>query len=219
MSSLRPRASLLTVIAFLLCSCTVVPPREPPSAPAGELWQQRAPRLQALSDWSFNGRAAVDGPELPSRTVRINWSAAGAAYRLSFMSPLGQQVAELAGDAVVASLRVPGEETRSAASPEALLHDALGWSAPLRGLRYWVRGLPAPAAEPLTGDDAGSDVQGDIRLDLDDWGRLTALAQDGWDVRIDRYTEVGNLELPRRLTLSREGLRIRLLIDEWRLES
>lgn len=209
------RASLLAFIVLLLCSCTVVPPREPPQAPADELWQQRVRQLQALSAWSFNGRVAVNGPDIPSRTIRITWSAVGASYRLSLMTPFGQQVAELTGAAGVASLRRPGEETRTAGSPEALLYDALGWTAPLRELRYWVRGLPAPDAGSAFTGDIASDTRSTVRLD--EWGRLVAVMQDGWDVRIDRYGESEGLELPRRLTVSRGDLRIRLLIDEWKL--
>jgi outer membrane lipoprotein LolB len=212
--SARARALLLVVVTLMLCSCAVFTPRELPQTSADELWQQRAQRLQELSDWSFNGRAAVDGRNFPSRTVRVTWSAVGASYRMSFMTPFGQQLAELAGDTDVASLRVPNEETRSAASPEALLYETLGWSVPLRALCYWVRGLPAPDSM----SDSTPDLATRSGTQLDAKGRLVAVMQDGWEVKIDRYAEVAGLELPRRLTVSREGLRIRLLIDEWRLE-
>lgn len=199
----RRRGPLLAGV-LLLCSCTVAPPREPPQADADVLWRQRAAQLQALEQWSFNGRAAVSGPGIASRTVRVNWTVAGDAYELAFMSVLGQRVAELTGDADGASLRVPREEARSAGTPEELLDQALGWTAPVRGLRYWVLGLPAPA--PLFGREPA---------ELDPWGRLVTLDQDGWHVEITRYIETGGLELPQRLTLTHPRLRIRLVIDEW----
>ena len=201
------RGGFLLAGALLLVGCAAPTPREPPRVEAGVLWQQRAAQLQALDAWSFNGRAAVSGPGIASRTVRVSWSMAGDAYELAFMSVLGQRVAELSGGADGATLRLPREEPRSAGTPEELLDEALGWTAPVRGLRHWVLGLPAPS--PLFGREPA---------ELDPWGRLLGLDQDGWRVEFDRYTEAGGLELPQRLTLSHPRLRIRLLIDEWKLE-
>lgn len=198
------RRGLLFASALLLCSCAAVPPREPPAAEPGVLWQERAERLRALNDWSFNGRAALSGPDTGSRTVRVNWTMSGDEYHLAFMSILGQRVAELRGDAGGAELRLPNEEPRTAPRAEALLAEVLGWTAPVEALRYWVLGLPAPA--PLFGREPG---------ELDPWGRLLALEQEGWRVEFGQYTEAGGLELPKRLALHHPRLRIRLVIDEW----
>jgi len=198
----------LLLVTLVLTACAAVAPREPPTEDATVLWQQRAAVLEGLSDWSFNGRAAVSGPDVPSRTVRVNWAMSGDAYHLAFMSVLGQRVAELNGDPAGAELRLPREEPRRAAGAEELLADALGWTAPLDALRYWVIGLPAPA--PRFGRDPP---------ELDAWGRLVGLEQEGWRVDYAQYTEADGLELPRRMTLDHPRLRIRLVIDEWNLGS
>lgn len=198
------RGFLLAAVFLLLEACATVPsPSVPPGVPAELLWQQRAEQLQALDDWSFNGRAAVSGEGIESRSVRVHWLMSGGRYEVAFLSVLGQRLAELAGDAAGASLRLSGEEPRHAPTPEALMESALGWTAPVRSLRYWVRGLPAP-------DAAGP-------LELDPAGRLIRLEQDGWQVAFERYAATGGLELPRRLILTHPQLRIRLLVDEWSL--
>jgi outer membrane lipoprotein LolB len=189
--------------ALLAAGCSIAPPREPPDADAGELWLQRTQQLGHLAGWTFSGRAALSGDEVPSRTVRIHWRQENGAFDIAFQSLLGQRVAELSGDAGGVTLRMPGEEPVVAAGSRELLGAALGWSAPVESLRYWVLGLPDPAAR---GDP-----------DLDPWGRAVRLRQDGWLVEFAQYVGVGALELPRRLTVTHPGLRIRLVIDQWDL--
>lgn len=191
--------------ALLLSACAAVPPLPPPGDEPGVLWARRAPLLEAMSDWSVNGRAAVRGEGIDGRSVRFHWEMAGEAYELSFMSPLGQRVAEIEGGPARAVLRLPDGETRSATSADALLESALGWSAPISSLRHWVRGLPGPS--PLFGAEP----------ELDPWGRITTIEEDGWRVELDRYRSVGEVDLPGRLRLEHPRLQIRLVLDDWAL--
>jgi outer membrane biogenesis lipoprotein LolB len=47
--------------------------------------------------------------------------------------------------------------------------------------------------------------------------RLSALSQSGWHIDYTAYTSVASQALPSRLTLQREAVRVRLLVDEWHL--
>lgn len=196
------RAVPLLALA-LAAGCSVAPPREVPEAPAEMLWETRAGQIGALESWAFNGRAALSGDEVASRTVRIRWQQAGGDFAIAFQSPIGQRLAELSGDADGVTLRLPGEAPVVAADSSALLEAALGWYAPVESLRYWVLGLPDPAARGVP--------------ELDPWGRVTRLRQDGWIVDYAQYVDAGGFELPRRLTVSHPGLHIRLVIDRWDL--
>lgn len=195
---------MLALIVLLAGGCSVAP-KQMPDADSAELWQQRAPQLEALADWTFSGRAALSGAEVPSRTVRIRWRQTNDAFDIAFQSPIGQRVAELGGDGNGIELRLPGEPPVVAGDSRELLTTALGWSAPVESLRYWVLGLPDP------------DALG--KPELDAWGRLARLWQDGWLVEYGQYAAVGALELPRRLTVTHPDLRIRLVIDRWELET
>ncbi len=200
MASLRAVPLLALALA---AGCSVAPPRGLPEAPPEVLWEAHAGRLGALEAWAFNGRAALSGDEVPSRTVRIRWQQADGDFDIAFQSPIGQRLAELSGNTDGVTLRLPGETPVVAADSAELLEAALGWSAPVESLRYWVLGLPDPAAQGAP--------------ELDPWGRVTRLWQDDWIVEFAQYVDVGNLELPRRLTVSHPGLRIRLVIDRWDL--
>jgi outer membrane biogenesis lipoprotein LolB len=39
--------------------------------------------------------------------------------------------------------------------------------------------------------------------------------QDGWDVRLGDFEKVGGIVLPSKIYLSKEGLKIKLVVDEW----
>lgn len=194
-------AALLVSSALLLGACSVTPTRELPDIPADELWSERQQRLLAMDAWEFRGRAAVSGRDVPSRTIRIHWAQGDDTFDLAFMTLLGQRVAEMSGEPGEVVLRMPGEEPIAAADSRELLTRVMGWSAPVESLRYWVLGLPHPLA--------------DDEVEIDAWGRMTQLQQGEWQVELDRYIEVGALDLPRRLIVVHPELRIRLIIDNW----
>jgi outer membrane lipoprotein LolB len=97
--------------------------------------------------------------------------------------------------------RLSGDEAGAA------LAARLGFEAPLDSLRYWVLGLADPArpAREAPGEE----------------GLPATIEQDGWRVEFTEYQAVaaegGALRLPRRLTLTREAVRLRLLVDRWSL--
>ena len=89
------------------------------------------------------------------------------------------------------------------AMAETLLHDSLGFDAPLASLAYWLRGCDDPSSAADT--------------TLDDQQRLATLKQQGWQVSYDGYERHGALWLPQRITLQRDAVRLKLLIQTWTL--
>ncbi|NIR59364.1 MAG: outer membrane lipoprotein LolB, partial [Gammaproteobacteria bacterium] len=174
------------------------PPAEGPEA--GVAWQAHRRALQALTAWTVSGRVAVSTPE-EGWQASLRWRQRGGAYDIFIRGPFGRGSVRLARDATGARLRTSEGDVYSAPDGQALLARAVGWELPVEGLRYWVRGLPWPRRP------------GHYRLDAD--GRLRALAQAGWRVRFERYTEVDGLALPAKLHLTREGLEVRLVLDRW----
>src|SRR3972149_5389831 len=65
---------------------------------------------------------------------------------MRIMAPLSQGTFELRGDDRSVALRTPENETLTATDPQALMQQNLGWSLPVAGLKYWVRGIPAPGS-------------------------------------------------------------------------
>ncbi len=187
---------LLLVVVLVACATPL---------PEGSL-DQRAAALQALEDWTLDGRLAVsDGRQ--SWQAGVRWQQQSERYAIDLIGPLGQGRLDIRGDATGVVLR-DGEHLLYANDPDTLLEQASGIPVPIEGLRYWVLGLPAPdsAARPV----------------VDDNGLLRRLLQDDWQIVYDNYVTidggtVDGLALPQRIRANRDTLDIRLLITRWTL--
>jgi outer membrane lipoprotein LolB len=115
------------------------------------------------------------------------------------LNPLGQAAARIYSDDKAATLD-EGDHHYQDRDVEALMQQVLGWRLQLDGLHHWVLGMPA---------------ENDALLERDALGRITVLHQDGWEVHYLRYADDKADSLPARMELSREGLQLTLLIDEW----
>ena len=191
MRSIRdPAFAASLALAILLAACAAVPPEGAPPEP-------RAPETLSPGAFAIVGRVSVRyGDEAASG--RIAWRHSDADDDLVISTPLGQGVAEITRRDGVYTLVTTRGERHSAADPERLTQQVLGYALPLGGLPDWVQGRPERGVEAAT------------RYDGD---RLAELRQRGW--LID-YTG-GDERPPKRVRLTRGDLDIRLVIDEWQL--
>jgi outer membrane lipoprotein LolB len=195
------RTVLLLAAGLLLAACVTAPPR-PRLAP--ENYAARRPLLQAVARFELEGRlAAAVGEE--GVNASLTWHQQGRRSELQLRAPLGFGSAQVTreGDEIhLVSSR--GEQLSGNLASEELAR-RLGFAPPLDSLRYWVLGVPdpaRPAAETLV---SGS--------------QLSVLEQDGWRVEYPEYRRFGTgpLEglLPRRLTLLRDDIRLKLIVERW----
>jgi outer membrane lipoprotein LolB len=194
-SGLRLGAAMLAVLA----GCRTMPPA--PALPPGPSWEIRRPQLQSLEHFVLRGRVAVAaGGEGFNASLR--WTQDGARSQVTLEGPLGVGGAQLTAsgdDLTVITSR--GERIESAAA-HAELAARLGFDPPLSALRYWVLGVPDPAQPASESLDPAQQ-------------RLSALTQDGWQVEYQSYGAAGGETLPARMTLQRDEVRVRLLVDDW----
>jgi outer membrane lipoprotein LolB len=112
-------------------------------------------------------------------------------------------VARIVRDATGVVLQLPDEAPRQAPTVEALTLEALGYPLPVAGLAYWVQASPDPASA--------------FELSTDERGRPARISQEGWTIEYLQYF-AENPQRPRRISLSREDLEIRLVNDSWQPE-
>jgi outer membrane lipoprotein LolB len=190
---LRLGAALLAVLA----GCRTLPP----APPAGESWELRRPQLQSLEHFALRGRVAVAaGGEGFNASLR--WTQEGDRSQVTLEGPLGVGGAQLTAsgdDLTVVTAR--GERIESEAA-HAELAARLGFDPPLSSLRYWVLGVPNPGQPASESLDPAQQ-------------RLAALTQAGWHVEYQSYTSASGEALPARMTLQRDAVRVRLLVDDW----
>lgn len=184
------------VAMLLLAGCVTLPP------PPVVSWPERRSVLQGLSGFSLRGRVAVAAGE-GGFSAGLRWSQRGDAATVDLAAPLGLGAAhiEQSGDAI-AFTTSKGLRLENAAASAALQRE-FGFEPPLASLRYWLLGAgdpSLPAEETLDGEQ-----------------RLARVVQDGWTVDYQDYRRTGAQWLPRRVTLRRESVRVRLLVQDWRL--
>jgi outer membrane lipoprotein LolB len=157
--------------------------------------------VASIRDWSLAGRVALSTPE-EGFNASIYWTQSDQRYSLRIVAPLGQGSYGLDGGPERVVMRTPDRRTLTAKDPEGLIRAELGWTLPVLGLRYWVRGIPEPGT-PITA------------LTLDDRGRMTALQQSGWRIDVMGYGSESGLDLPSRLFLETDRFRVRIAVGRW----
>ncbi len=178
----------LVLVALLLSGCATV------TQPATQ------PRQHPEAAFALDGRIAVKFDSQHS-SGGFRWLHDADTDDITMLAPLGITVAHVRRDAHGARLETSGQQYFAPDSAE-LMQRALGWHLPLQGMPYWVRAQPMPGSPASVERDAN--------------GQISLLRQDGWDIHYTAYAAAGGDSLPLRMTMQREKLEIRLLIDAWK---
>lgn len=193
------RLFTLALLAFVT-ACT--PIWYKPAEPAEVLWQQRLAQQAAMGDWAFRGRTAItQGRE--GWNAGIDWQDRGETFTIRLSGPFAQGGVELEGAPDAVSLTLDDGEVLTAATPEQLLADALGWLLPVSALRDWVRGVPYSAL-PVDGKQ------------LDEHGRAVLLEQAGWKIEFLEYMPFEGVSMPAKVFMKHPDLSVRLIVLGWR---
>jgi outer membrane lipoprotein LolB len=186
----RARTALLC--GLFLSACAIVP-RAPIAVDPAQ-----------VSAFDLTGRVNV---RVQSKAYpgRIHWQHAPDADDVWLYSPVGSTVARMRQDASGALLITSDGKEYRADDIKLLAREVLGWDLPLGGLQYWVRGLPWPAL-----DAAQQEYDAD--------GRPKFLSQGDWQVAYLDWSPAGVSGLPSKLDLSGQGMRLRLVIEKWKVE-
>jgi len=200
-----PGFLLPALVAGVLASGCAAPSRMGGTAavdPAG-----RRAAIEAAGNWEARGRIALKAPGT-SGQGSFAWVQTGDTTVIRVAGPFGAGAYEIRWEpARLTVLSGRGEVAADYAGPDAaqrFLEEQLGWSLPVANARYWLLGLAGPGTTAVE--------------TLDGSGLLAALVQDGWDVTYGEYRPEGPVALPRKLVLSGAAGRIRLVIDDWKID-
>jgi outer membrane lipoprotein LolB len=193
------------LLVLPLAACSLFQPLGPAlTAREQAQLQARTQALAAVRSFYISARLAVNA-DSHAWNGSLRWEQLPRSYVMNFNTPTGQGALQLTGSSNGVSLKLANGETRTADNPEDLLYNQTGLDIPLRGLRYWIMGLPQPDNESIRS------------VQLDGQGRITAMEQSGWTIEYRRYQTVDGLSLPRKLDLHNRKLSLRLVIDRWEL--
>lgn len=187
--------------ALLLAACATAPDTRPLLDP-----QAQEQALRDLSGFQLAGRTAVAAGD-DGFNASVSWREARGESVLKLSGPVGGSLTLTWRPGFLQVVSSRGERLEGAEAEQAVVAQ-LGFVPPFEALRYWMLGLPAPG-EPPTEQES------------DDTGRPARLVQQQWQIRYDRWTAAtlpaGRVQLPQRLTATRDDVRLRIFVDRWKL--
>jgi outer membrane lipoprotein LolB len=193
-------AGIPALLGLLLSACATPPVRESALLDAAN-----------LDAWQFEGRVAV-ATASDGFNASVDWSQEGQGSSVRLAGPLGAGSLRMNFGNQDLRVETSRGQVLEGVQAEAAVNDQLGFAPPLEALRYWLLGLKAPGADAL--EERNAD------------GRLLWLTQLGWRVDYQEFESqemtggmtTGRVALPKRLRATREDLRLRVVIDRWRLD-
>jgi outer membrane lipoprotein LolB len=192
--------ALLTVLTLLTSACV--------TAPSGTVDQSQG--KGEVRDFTLAGRLAIRQPER-SDVLRLDWQHLDGHERIALSTPLGGQVMLLEEQPGHVRLALPDRAPVEASDDLELMQSLLGYTLPVRGLADWVLGRVPPPGADLPGEATGA-VGASSEAVAD---RTVHFIQDGWSGSLQRWRPVGSGLLPGLITVERNGLQLRLVVDQW----
>ena len=188
---MRRLAALVVVAA--LGGCAVVPVAPPPFVAADP---------SAYASWTATGRLAL-AANGEGGSGSFTWEQRADATTLSLRGPLGAGALQVTAEGD--DLNVTDDQGRSldTGQTRALLRERLGADLPWNDLRYWMLGVPAPDSPARVADAAKAP--------------LRVIEQADWRIGYDAFRPTQGVSLPARFTAIREGVRLKVTVDEWQV--
>lgn len=157
---------------------------------------------QVPKHWNMAGRIGViHGDE--GWHGNLNWVQKDASFNASIAGPFGSKAAEFIGSGDVLQLRAPTGEMVDGEKLATWQEKNFGGPMPIKALPYWIHGLASP------------DIKGAIVKGKD--GSVDEIAQGGWVIRYSRWTEFNKQYMPAKIDLSKAGVKMKLILDDYKV--
>jgi outer membrane lipoprotein LolB len=202
MTSAVARAALAAAsLAVLLAGCRTAPAPAPVPGPGADApWPEQHAALEGLDKYSLTGRVAV-AANGQGFSGALRYHQQPSRSELALDGPLGMGGFRVVLDGNELALANSRGEQLDGSAARAELEQSLGFSLPIAALRWWLLGIPAPGEASVDADAASGEIRGFL--------------QEGWKINIDARAPALGFALPQRLTVMREGARLKLLVDRW----
>lgn len=193
------------LVILLLSACAAQTPMPTPPVQNEQSWEMRQQSLSQLTRWQAEGALSIQTAR-GTDSMQFNWQLQNQeAYTLRLMGPVGTGYGILKAQPGQSVYFAPQNKVYRGSNPEALLAQVTGWQLPVENLYYWLRGLPAPGSKAtLQFDNTHS--------------HLVYLKQDGFEIRFQSYSGVKSVDLPSKLLIENNAIRVKIVITQWQLK-
>jgi len=196
------RTFIVLLILVSTSACVPIWQTKQTTTSPESLYQIRYQALSQLDRWIIKGRTVIT-QDKEGWNVGLYWQQDRGDYQIKLEGPFAQGGVTLEGSEEHVVLTLNNGDKLTAATPEALISQAVGWNLPVSALRDWVRGIP----------NRGQSFES---VTYDDEGRITRLVQQGWEVEYLRYMPFKTYSMPSKIFIRHPELNLRLVIMSWR---
>lgn len=192
-----------SVVLLALAGCQTHPRVAPVIGPGADApWPEQEAALRKVADYTLSGRVAV-AANGQGFSGSLHYQQRAQRSEMSLDGPMGIGGMRVRVDGDDINISTSRGENLDGSAARAELEQRLGFVLPLAELRWWLLGLPAPGVGETRAADATSP------------GPLDGFEQDGWHVLVNSRAPALGFSLPQRLTIEREGARLKLLVEQW----
>jgi outer membrane lipoprotein LolB len=201
---------LLLVSALMLAGCSA-PVARPVPEDVSAAWKQRQLGLTEIHSWRLRARVALQAGETGGQADLL-WNQSASSNDLRLVGAWGRGFVRLQFSDGRATLIDDHGVPHQGTDAGDLLYNVTGWIIPISSLHAWIVGLPVDASSART-------------VELDAYGRLKTLEENGWHIDYDEYAVYDQRELPRRMVLSQTRtvngdarINVRLVVTGWQVD-
>jgi outer membrane lipoprotein LolB len=198
----RWRHACILALSLLAAACTTTP-----TVTQTQLQHSRSYANTATIDGRLSIRYEASGGEQASHGS-FNWVQHDKRTTVQLLSPLGQVVAVITMTPGQSTLTQANRPAKTAADPDSLIHDVIGWPLPINGLQDWLQGFHTDRAGKRIPIQAANEP-------------VTITTTDGWRLTYGAWEPDSNNALrPKRIDATRNTkeagtVAIRIVIDAW----
>lgn len=164
-------------------------------------WQQQQQNNKKRANWHARGKIGFSNGK-QGGNASFDWQQRGEQFNIKLMGPFRIDTIHIYGRPGAVQLATSEGVNQTAATPEAIIKQQLGWTVPVAGLVHWAKGIPIPMA-PIEA------------IQLSDENRLITLKQQGWTIKYSDYQPFEQFILPTKMTLQYENIKIKLIFKNW----
>ncbi|GLS91127.1 outer-membrane lipoprotein LolB [Psychromonas marina] len=189
------------LLPLLFSGCAQLPKTE---VQQNSSWATQQAQLEQLTDWSFSGKLAIITPE-ERNSVNIHWQQTAQQFHIRLTTFLGMSVLEIQKNALQTVVIDADGKHYVSDNSEQLIKDLSGMELPINQLQQWIKGNPSDASYQLNENHQVSHLLGN-----DQTGGI-------WVIDYSDYRSLNNTNLPHRLQLTRDNLRLKFAISKWEI--
>lgn len=167
-------------------------------------WSTHQQALQQLTHWSFSGKLAIITAD-DRNSLNIHWSQAGDNIHITLTNFLGSTVLEIQKTALGTKIIDQDDKQHFNQNSEMLIKQLSGLVIPIEQLQQWIKGAPAKADYLLNKDNQVASLS------------EKSSDQSLWIVNYSGYQAVSGINLPTKLQLKKEKLRLKFAISKWEI--